>query len=35
MRTDYLRHLANKFSGVGLFGGGGGGQLPIELVNLL
>ena len=34
MRTDYLHHLANKFSGVGLFGGGGG-QLPIELVNLL
>ena len=37
MRTNYLRKLANKFSGVGLFGGGGGGrtQLPIELVNLL
>ena len=33
MRTHYLRNLANKFSGVGLFGGGG--QLPIELVNLL
>ena len=37
IRTNYLRHLANivdiLWSGVGLFGGGG--QLPIELVNLL
>ena len=35
MRTHYLRHLANTLKGVGLFGEGGGGQLPIELVNLL
>ena len=36
MRTNYLRHLANTLKGVGLFGEGGGGrQLPIELVNLL
>ena len=35
MRTKYICHLANTFSGVGLFGGGGGGQLPIDLVNLL
>ena len=41
MRTNYLRHLANIIdiqwrSLVGLFGGGGGvGQLPIELINLL
>ena len=37
MRTNYLRDLANKytFCGVGLFEGGGGAQLPIELINLL
>ena len=36
MRTNYLRHLANK---VDIRWSrpveGGGGQLPIELVNLL
>ena len=35
MRTNYLRHLANMVNT--LWGrpvwGGGGGQLPIELVN--
>ena len=39
MRTKYLRHLANivdiLWSGPGGGGGEGGGQLPIELVNLL
>ena len=38
MRTHYVRHLTNiidiRWSGpVG--GGGGGAQLPIEMVNLL
>ena len=39
MRTNYLPHLANivniLWSIACLRGGGGGGQLPIELVNLL
>ena len=30
MRTNYLRHLANTLKGIGLFGEGGGGQLPID-----
>ena len=37
MRTNYLRHLANIVDilwSIGLFGGGGA-QLPNELVNLL
>ena len=32
--TNDLRHLANVDI-LGLLGGGGGGQLPIELVKLL
>ena len=39
MRTNYLRHLANivhiLWSRPVVCGGGGGGQLPIELINLL
>ena len=38
MRTNYLRHLANIVDilwSICLFEGGGGAQLPIELVNLL
>ena len=38
MRTHYVRHLANiidiRWSGP-VWGGGGGAQLPIEMVNLL
>ena len=38
IRTNYLRHLANivdiRWSRP-VWGGGGGAQLPIELVNLL
>ena len=36
MRTNYLRHLANIIDILWsrpVCGGGGGGQLPIELVN--
>ena len=38
MRTNYLRHLANIIDFLWsrpVWGGGGGGQLPIALVNLL
>ena len=35
MRTNYLRHLANIIEWSGHVGGGGGGLLPIALVNLL
>ena len=38
MRTNYLRHLANIVDILWsrpVWGGGGGAQLPIELVNLL
>ena len=38
MRTNDLRHLANIVDILWsrpIWGGGGGGQLPIELVNLL
>ena len=37
MRTNYLRHLANIVDILSSrpVWGGGGGQLPIELVNLL
>ena len=37
MRTDYLRHLAIiiDIQWSRPVGGGGGGQLPIELVSLL
>ena len=39
MPTIYLRHLANiidiQWSRPAVWGGGGGGQLPIEWVSLL
>ena len=38
IRTNYLCHLANIVDTLWskpVWGGGGGGQLPIELVNLL
>ena len=35
MRTNYLRHLANIVNILWSRPVGGGGQLPIELVNLL
>ena len=38
MRTYYLRHLANIVDILWsrpIWEGGGGGQLPIELINLL
>ena len=38
MRTHYVRHLANIIDirwSRPVWGGGGGSQLPIELVNLL
>ena len=38
MRTHYLSYLANIIDiewSRSVWGGGGGGQLPIDLVNLL